>query len=190
MVGYTVSYSFQNVGNGYNPTNFSTGTAYINSIISNTITTNSLTVKNGITNTNPTLLTNMQVGYRTTFTSAQMTCANNGSSYLSPAPTLPAGTWLISSSHQFSVTSGTVSITSLAYIIQSGSTPSFGINGNASYINNTTTKSIALYNYLTFNNSYVLSLTATNNNIYTPITTVFSGGTLVLTIVITATRLA
>ena len=191
MVVYTVTYSFQNIGSGYNATNFSTGTTYINSINSNSITTNSLNVRNGITNVNPTSLTNMQVGYRTLFTGAQMTCTNAGSSYLAPAPTLPAGTWLISSSHQFSVTStASVTITKLAYIIQSGSTASFGVNDNPSYVNNTTSNTITQFNYLTYNNSYVLSLTGTSNNIYTPISHFFTGGTLVLNIIITATRLA
>ena len=81
MVVYTVTYSFQNIGSDYNATNFSTGTTYINSINSNSITTNSLNVRNGITNVNPTSLTNMQVGYRTLFTGAHMTCTNAGSSY-------------------------------------------------------------------------------------------------------------
>ena len=69
MVVYTVSYTFQNIGGGFNNTNFSTGTSYINNINSNTITTNNINVRNGITNINPTLLNNMQVGYRAFFLS-------------------------------------------------------------------------------------------------------------------------
>jgi len=49
MVVYTVSYSFQNIGSGYNTTNFSTGTTYINNIKSNKIILNGTNVDTTLT---------------------------------------------------------------------------------------------------------------------------------------------
>ena len=189
MVVYTVNYTFQNIASGFNNTNFTTGTTYINSINSNTITTNNINVKNGIINLNPTLLNNMQVGYREVFTGALITCVTNQTSNLSPAPTVPAGTWLISSSHQFTVNTATaVTITFLSYLISDNAVN--GVNGNPSYIINRSSNTITQYNYLTYNNSYVLSLTGSSNGLYAPIAPTYTGGTLSVAIVITATRLA
>lgn len=49
MVVYTVSFSFQNIGNGYNQTNFSIGTTYINSLRSNKINLNGSDLTSSLT---------------------------------------------------------------------------------------------------------------------------------------------
>ena len=106
-----------------------------------------------------------------------------------PAPSVPAGTWLVSSSHQFTVdTAASVTITFLSYLISNSSVN--GVNANPSYIINRSSNTITQYNFLTFNNSYVLSLTNAINYLYAPIVPAFTGGTLSLEIIITATRLA
>ena len=79
----------------------------------------------------------------------------NQTSNLSPVPTVPAGTWLISSSHQFTVNTATaVTITFLSYLISDNAVN--GVNGNPSYIINRSSNTITQYNYLTYNKAKLI----------------------------------
>ena len=96
MVVYTVSYSFSNVGGGFNATNHLSGTTYINNVVASQM----------IINVNLNLGTRLiipssgQLGYRISGTFPTLLTNSNVRTILSSI-TLPAGTWIINAMSSF-----------------------------------------------------------------------------------------
>ena len=106
MVVYTVSYAFSNMGSGFNSTNYSTGTVYLNNIKSNTITSNNITSSNLTINNNlnlsngTTLPTTGQLGERINGTSPGIVAFTSSTSGVSILVLTP-GTWMINGQVSF-----------------------------------------------------------------------------------------
>ena len=86
MVVYTVTYAFNNMASGFNSTNYSTGTVYLNNIKSNNLQVNSnITLSNSINSwTYPSML-----GSQYTIALASNTTLSNGVTYNILSYTIP-----------------------------------------------------------------------------------------------------